>query len=76
MLITCQIDWREVGVAFELQCLRNCTLSSLFFYSTFAQPNGAAAAHQMYTGGSEVSLTTDKTHHFDPTLNIYSWSIL
>ena len=22
------IDWREVGVAFELQCLRNCTLSS------------------------------------------------
>ena len=29
MLIICQIDWREVGVAFELQCLRNCTLSSL-----------------------------------------------
>ena len=28
MLIICQIDWREVGVAFELQCLRNCTLSS------------------------------------------------
>jgi len=24
----CQIDWREVGVAFELQYLRNCTLSS------------------------------------------------
>ena len=22
MLIICQIDWREVGVAFELQCLR------------------------------------------------------
>ena len=32
MLIICQIDWREVGVAFELQCLRNCTLSSLFLY--------------------------------------------
>ena len=28
MLIICQIDWREVGVSFELQCLRNCTLSS------------------------------------------------
>ena len=28
MLIICQIDWREVGVAFELQCPRNCTLSS------------------------------------------------
>ena len=28
MLIICHIDWREVGVAFELQCLRNCTLSS------------------------------------------------
>jgi len=27
-MIICQIDWREVGVAFELQCLRNCTLSS------------------------------------------------
>ena len=24
----CQIDWREVGVAFELQCFCNCTLSS------------------------------------------------
>ena len=29
MLIICQIDWREVGVAFELQCFRNCTLSSI-----------------------------------------------
>ena len=31
--MTCQIDWHEVGVAFELQCLRNCTLSrcSLIF---------------------------------------------
>ena len=28
MLIICQIDWREFGVAFELQCRRNCTLSS------------------------------------------------
>ena len=26
--VICQIDWREVGVAFELQCLRNCALSS------------------------------------------------
>ena len=31
MLIICQIDWREVGVAFELQCLRNCTLSSYLY---------------------------------------------
>ena len=30
MLIICQIDWREVGVAFELQCLRSCTLSSFY----------------------------------------------
>jgi len=28
MQIICEINWREVGVAFELQCLRNCTLSS------------------------------------------------
>ena len=36
MLIICQIDWREVGVAFELQCLRNCTLSSYsYYYSVF-----------------------------------------
>ena len=35
MLIICQIDWREVGVAFELQCLRNCTLSSLIVVSGF-----------------------------------------
>ena len=35
LLIICQIDWREVGVAFELQCLRNCTRSSyLSFVST------------------------------------------
>ena len=33
MLIICQIDWREVGVAFKLQCLRNCTLSSKSFSS-------------------------------------------
>ena len=33
MLIICQIDWREVGVAFEMQCFRNCTLSSLHFIS-------------------------------------------
>ena len=31
MLITCQIDWRKVGVAFEMQCFRNCTLSSFNF---------------------------------------------
>ena len=31
MLIICQIDWREVGLAFELQCLRNCMLSSCTF---------------------------------------------
>ena len=32
MLIICQIDWREVGVVFELQCFRNCTLSSFSFF--------------------------------------------
>ena len=35
ILIICQIDWHEVGVAFELQCLRNCTLSSLSYYTNF-----------------------------------------
>ena len=30
MLIICQIDWRKVGVACELQCFRNCMHSSLF----------------------------------------------
>ena len=34
MLIICQIDWLEVGVAFELQCLRNCTLSSYYLLRT------------------------------------------
>ena len=37
MLIICQIDWREVGVAFELQCLRNCTLSSFILYCQVAR---------------------------------------
>jgi len=32
MLIICQIDWRDVEVAFELQCLRNCTLYSSDYY--------------------------------------------
>ena len=32
MLIICPIDLREVGVAFELQCLRNCTLSSCVYF--------------------------------------------
>ena len=31
MVITCQIDWREVGVAFELQCPRYCMLSSYYY---------------------------------------------
>ena len=31
MLIICPIGWLAVGVAFELQCLRNCTLSSCFY---------------------------------------------
>ena len=35
MLIICQIDWREVGVAVELQCLRNCTLSSLLLFQSW-----------------------------------------
>ena len=33
MLIICQIDWSEVEVAVELQCLRNCTLSSFILFS-------------------------------------------
>ena len=40
MLIICQIDLREVGVAFELQCLRNCTLSSLLFFYKGAEEEG------------------------------------
>ena len=38
MLIICQIDWHEVGVAFEMQCFRNCTLSS---YNYFAHSRGS-----------------------------------
>ena len=43
MLIICQIDWREVGVAFELPCLRNCTLSSFvcLSVSTVSAPPSA-----------------------------------
>ena len=37
MMIICRIDWREVGVAFELQCLRNCTLSSCFYVACSAR---------------------------------------
>ena len=38
MLIICQIDWREVGVAFKLQCLHKCTLSSFTTWQpTFVQ---------------------------------------
>ena len=33
MLILWQIDWREVGVAFDMQCFRNCTLSSWSFFA-------------------------------------------
>ena len=33
LLIICQINWREVGVAFKLQCLRNCTLSSNDYFT-------------------------------------------
>ena len=36
MLRICQIDWREVGVAFELQCLRNCTLARFFLLENIA----------------------------------------
>ena len=45
MLRICQIDWREVGVAFELQCLRNCTLSNLriFLDSTKGEPYSRGA---------------------------------
>jgi len=35
MLIICPIDWREVGVAFGLQCLRNCTLSIVLLLYCF-----------------------------------------
>ena len=30
--------WREVGVAFEMQCRRNCTLSSYYYYAAFNAP--------------------------------------
>ena len=45
MLIICQIDWREVGVAFELQCLRICTLSS-FLPNTSAKPDALHGCSQ------------------------------
>ena len=35
MLIICQIEWHEVGVAFEMQCFRNCTLSSYSLFCVF-----------------------------------------
>ena len=57
MLIICQIDWREVGVAFELQCLRNCTLSSflLFTRRLFSAPAARPGANVYQTFGHRCS---------------------
>ena len=46
MLIICQIDWSEIGVAVELQCLRNCTLSSLCL-CTFSCLNENRQSHEL-----------------------------
>ena len=40
MLMICQIDWREVGVAFEMQCFRNCTLSSYLLMNVLTLTTG------------------------------------
>ena len=48
MLIICQIDWREVGVAFGLQCLRNCTLSSFFSRTDIAARRRSGAPSKVY----------------------------
>ena len=50
MLITCQIDWSEVGVAFEMQCFRNCTLSSLYCFDPF-KANYYIMEESVYTHG-------------------------
>ena len=47
MLIICHIDWREVGVAFELQCLRNCTLSSCIYIALLAALVGGTGNMQI-----------------------------
>ena len=39
----------------------------LFLYSPFAQPNGAAAADQMYAPGSVICTTTPKYRYISPT---------
>jgi len=70
MLIICHIDWSEVGVAVELQCLRNCTLSSLSLVSQlsvnyvrcssvtaccYENPIPMVIPFHMHTSSSEVS---------------------
>ena len=61
MLIICQIDWREVGVAFELQCLRNCTLSSYSLYLVMSSSvNWTQAAHEVQLA-TRLSFTRKQT---------------
>ena len=48
MLIICHIDWREVGVAVELQCLRNCTLSSFTCFHVQNRDKKVLAANKVF----------------------------
>ena len=61
MVIICLIDWSEVGVAVELQCLRNCTLSSfILFFALFDPVNirGAVGENAEYRveGGASYTI--------------------
>ena len=72
MLIICQIDWSEVEVAVELQCLRNCTLSSIllmclsFFW--YRDPNllalRAALPRQKYLRSLVSAELENSLRHF------------
>ena len=64
MLIICQIDWREVGVAFELQCLRYCTLSSfLCFFLLFLFRYCRNCIHNMRYRNARTILHLELTNH-------------
>ena len=56
MLIICQIDWREVGVAFEMQCFRNCTLSSYLIITVNRGKSGRYPQNAVYYGLVSLSL--------------------
>ena len=76
MLIICQIDWREVGVAFELQCLRNCTLSSCLY----ASANNRRWRHYVFRSSIRPSGRCPSVRRdFNKTCHRYSscdWTVL